>query len=176
MMTVYGERVSLRPVEPGDFAAIEGWQDPESAEYYDIYGPATLEEWPTWRRRLQSDRHKRSFAICTTDGRLIGLIELDHIAWRSGDAELRVLIGDPLYRGRGLGTDAIGALMQHAFTSLNLSRIYLRVFEENRAAIRCYQKSGFRKEGRLTRVGPDGQKRAILLMTIEKEAFLSRSA
>ena len=37
------------------------------------------------------------------ENQLIGDIELDHIAWRSGDAELRIRIGRKDLWNRGLG-------------------------------------------------------------------------
>ena len=56
---------------------------------------------------------------------LIGDIELDHIAWRSGEAELRVRIGEPSLRGKGLGTEAVRLMLAYAFERLNLTRVYV---------------------------------------------------
>ena len=101
------------------------------------------------------------------DNQVIGDIELDHIAWRSGDAELRIRIGRKDLWNQGLGTDAVETILGYAFQRLNLNRIYLRVYAHNKRAIRCYTKSGFRKEGRLnTRFGK------ILLMRITVSEYL----
>ena len=39
-------------------------------------------------------------------------------------------------------------ICKHGFETLNLNRIWLRVFETNQRAIRVYEKAGFTIEGR----------------------------
>jgi RimJ/RimL family protein N-acetyltransferase len=51
--------------------------------------------------------------------------------------------------GKGYGTEATRLLVRHAFQTLNLNRVGLEVYEFNQGAIRCYEKAGFRIEGRL---------------------------
>jgi RimJ/RimL family protein N-acetyltransferase len=58
---------------------------------------------------------------------------------------------------------------------MSLSRVYLRVFSSNLRAVRCYEKAGFRKEGRLKRRSQSGQLEEILLMRILREEYLRRS-
>jgi RimJ/RimL family protein N-acetyltransferase len=66
-------------------------------------------------------------------------------------AEFGIVIGDKNYWSRGYGTDAVTTLTGFGFGELNLQRIWLRVFDFNTRAIRCYEKSGFVLEGRLRR-------------------------
>lgn len=172
-MIIRGEKVFLRPIRPSDFPKLAAWsRDREIARYVGGQYPTRLEEYAEWHRRLQSDRHSHHLAISTHDDVLIGHIELDHIAWRSGDAELRIRIGERQHWGRGYGTEAVRLLLSHAFSSLNLKRVYLRVFSFNERAIRCYRKAGFRREGMLVRRAPDGQRRTVLLMRILRDEFL----
>lgn len=164
-MIIRGEKVVLRPIRPADLPKFVAWSnDPEVSRFVEGEYPKDLEECLEWRRRRQGDRHSVHLAVETNDHLLIGHIELDHIAWRSGDAELRIRIGEKEYWDRGYGTDAVRALVAHAFTHMRLSRVYLRVLSLNKRAIRCYEKAGFRKEGRLRRPGPDGEEITILLM------------
>jgi len=171
-MVIRGERVFLRPIQASDYPKIVAWSnDPEVAGLLEGDYPRTLEECPAWHRLSEGNRHQQRFAICTHEGVLIGDTELDHIAWRSGDAELRIRIGEKEFWDQGYGTDSVTALLGYAFSSLRLSRVYLRVFHFNKRAIRCYEKCGFRKEGRLSRPGPFGKPAVIYLMRIEKEEF-----
>jgi RimJ/RimL family protein N-acetyltransferase len=103
----------------------------------------------TWFNTLAASRGHRVMAIERHDGRLIGSIELEHIDWRGGRAELSICIGDKKCWGQGFGADAIRVFTDFAFYRLNLAHIYLRVYRGNVRAIRCYQKCGFRKEGLL---------------------------
>ncbi|NMB11133.1 MAG: GNAT family N-acetyltransferase [Firmicutes bacterium] len=173
-MKIEGERIVLRPLVPSDFSKIVKWtKDPEVGHYMDDDGsPETLEDCEEWHRNLRSNRHNQRLIITTLEGYPIGDIELDHIAWRNGDAELRIRIGEGDYRGRGYGTESVTTLLAYAFGEMNLSRIYLRVASDNFAAIRCYEKAGFRKEGKLVRSEQNGRmQRKIYLMRILKEEF-----
>ena len=103
----------------------------------------------------------------------IGEIELDHIAWRSGEAELKIIILDEDLHNRGYGTAAVLSILDQAFTKMNLNRVYLRVHATNAIALRCYEKAGFKKEGRLIRPTEWGQEE-IFLMGISKIQFLGK--
>ena len=84
------------------------------------------------------------------NGTVIGHIELAAIDRRNGSARVcRVLVGDPAYRGRGVGTVMMEKIVEIGFCRLGLHRIELAVFDFNTSAIRCYEKVGFVKEGHL---------------------------
>src|SRR5262249_29608414 len=53
----------------------------------------------------------------------------------------------PAYVGKGLGTDAMNALVDFGFGELMLERIGLVVDPENARAIASYEKCGFTREG-----------------------------
>ncbi len=105
-------------------------------------------------------------------GQRIGEVELDHIAWRSGEAELKIEIFEDRMQNHGYGTDAILTLLGHAFLKMNLSRVYLRVQADNACALHCYEKAGFKKEGRLHRLTESNTQEEIFLMGITKSQFL----
>lgn len=169
---IRGEKVNLRPVGPADLERLVAWsQDPEVNEFLEGDYPESLERAGEWLERILSDRHNKRWAILTKAGQLIGDTELDHITWRSGDAELRICIGDKSFWNRGYGTDAVQAVLHHAFGEMELQRVYLRVFSQNARAIRCYMKAGFRKEGRLERRDRFGRPREILLMRILRAEY-----
>jgi RimJ/RimL family protein N-acetyltransferase len=121
--------------------------------------------------RLGSDRpdpnavafHLRTLA----DDRLIGFVALHSIEWNNRTALLGIGIGEFDYRGKGYGTDALQLILRYAFEELNLFRIGLNVIENNRSAIRVYEKAGFRREG-VTRgaVLRDGRRYDVILMGI----------
>lgn len=53
----------------------------------------------------------------------------------------------PASRGNGIGTDATRLTLDYAFHITNLRCVYLSVLSPNTAAIRAYEKAGFRKIG-----------------------------
>lgn len=173
-MKITGERVILRSVQASDFAYIVAWTNNKQVGHFaeDDGYPETLEQCENWYRRLLSDRYNQVFVI-TLDDQPIGDIELDHIAWRSGEAEMRIRIGVPEYWSQGYGTDAVKTLLHYAFVSMQLKRIYLRVSKNNPRAIRCYQKAGFKKEGKLVRTITGEHEETIYLMRILRSEYLN---
>lgn len=73
---------------------------------------------------------------------------------------------DPAVHGRGLGTDAVRTMARHLFDDLGHHRITIDPSLENPAAIRAYEKAGFRRVGVLaaSERAPDGRWRDALLM------------
>lgn len=169
---IEGAKVVLRPLGEKDLETICGWD----SDYYvaAVPGPSDdrhLDNRKGYERILRS-RTAKMFAIEARDGSLIGDIGLVEISWRKREAELVVRIGDERYRGRGYGQDAVSCLLEYVFSNTKLARIYLRVFEENVPAIRCFQKCGFRKEWMITRKLEAGElPRRVILMTLEREDF-----
>lgn len=81
---------------------------------------------------------------------VIGHVELNNLDPENGSATLsRVLIGPREARGLGLGEHLVAVVVDHGFRDLGLHRIDLGVFDFNQAAIRCYERVGFRREGLL---------------------------
>lgn len=161
--------MGLRTARPQDAPHLLQWSlDPEVARLARGDYPTTMEETLQWLESSARDRYRKLFIIEGPDGTPIGDIDLHHIAWRSGEAELRIRIGRPALWNQGLGTDAILTLLHHAFDGRHMRRVYLRVLKSNPRAVRCYEKCGFRKEGRM-QVVEDGRQDELLLMSITKD-------
>jgi len=102
----------------------------------------------------------------------IGQIDLLHLDWKNRSAELGMVIGDARLHGRGIGTAAVRLLQQFVFMELNLNRLQLEVYEYNNKAIRCYEKCGFREEGRLREKHyTSGRYFDVVVMAILKEEY-----
>ncbi|NLM26031.1 MAG: GNAT family N-acetyltransferase [Firmicutes bacterium] len=164
-MNLTGNQVTLRQIKKDDFCYIVAWsKDPEVNRYYDAKQTENMLDISHWYKNLKGNRYQKKFMILVNE-QPIGDLEFDHIAWRSGEAELKIRIGEKDLWDKGYGTDAILVSLRYAFSKLNLNRIYLRVYADNGRAIRCYQKAGFVKEGRL---GRKGSSREIILMSIQR--------
>ncbi len=173
-MKLSGENIMLRPIQSSDFPKMIDWTNhQEIRDFCEGNYPQSLAQCQEWHQRSQSNRYQERFAIVFHD-QVIGDIELDQITWRSGDAELRIRIGEQGLWDQGLGTDAVKCLLTHAFFHMNLNRVYLKVYVDNLRAIRCYQKVGFKKEGRLRRNSSTTRFREIFLMRIFKNEFARR--
>lgn len=72
----------------------------------------------------------------------VGLAELS-IQHRWRNAEFFIQLGAD-GRGKGIGTEATRLTLDYAFHISNLANVYLTVIAANTAAIRAYEKAGFR--------------------------------
>jgi RimJ/RimL family protein N-acetyltransferase len=112
------------------------------------FRPVDKEAHEHWFAQIQSRDDVEIYGIrLKEDDRLIGTCQLLRIDREHGRCELQIRIGDPAQRGRGRGTEAVMLLLRRAFEGLGLQRVQLDVFETNQAAIRSYEKAGFRREG-----------------------------
>jgi RimJ/RimL family protein N-acetyltransferase len=108
------------------------------------------EEHQRWFEALSGRRDCQYFAIETTQGtRHLGNVWLWDIDYQHRRAEVRVLIGEPGGSNKGVGTEAIKLVTDHAFGVLNLHRVYAYVLAFNPRARRAFEKAGFQPEGLL---------------------------
>jgi RimJ/RimL family protein N-acetyltransferase len=109
------------------------------------------------------------------DGRLIGLTTLSNLDPDNGSVLFHITIGEADAWGQGYGTEATGLMLQLAFERIGLHRVALSVFSFNERAIRSYQKSGFRLEGRdREAIVRDGARFDQLTMGILAHEWLAR--
>ncbi|HYN66371.1 MAG TPA: GNAT family protein [Ornithinibacter sp.] len=82
------------------------------------------------------------------DGDLAGAAFLGDV--REGGRKARLAIGmyAPQFIGHGLGAQAIVLVLRHAFGTLGMHRVDLRVLDFNERAIAAYRACGFVEEGR----------------------------
>ena len=104
----------------------------------------------------------------------IGGIDLTSIDWTDKVGTMSIVIGDEAYRNQGIATEAIGLLLEYAFSSLDLHKVELNVYESNTAALKCYQKNGFKIEGKKREhMIIDGEYHNLVQMGILKSEFIT---
>jgi RimJ/RimL family protein N-acetyltransferase len=147
--------ILLRPFTSADFSRLIGWI--ESGEMLvqwagptEFVFPLTEDQLRKYLSGSEGDRCSRRIFTATTEaGEACGHIELGAINYDNQTASLcRVLVA-PNFRGRGLCTPMVEKALAVGFGELGLRRIELRVFGFNSSAIRCYESSGFVREGLL---------------------------
>jgi len=169
---IYGDRIRLRAITRADLPLFVDWfNDPEVTRGLMHYLPFSIEDEEDWfegMRKRPREEHPFVIEICLEDGwEAIGNCGLFSIDWRIRQAEFGIVIGAKQHWNKGYGTEALRLIAQHGFTTLNLNRIFLRVYENNPRAIRSYEKAGLSREGRLRQGHYDGgQYVDVLLMSI----------
>jgi RimJ/RimL family protein N-acetyltransferase len=147
-----GKLVYLRPLEPqdleGDYLA---WiNDPEVTHYTEVGTfPSTRRDLEEFYESTKASKSQVLLAIIDRQShRHIGNVKLGPIHWVHRKATFGILIGDKNCWGGGIGEEATRLAVEYAFQRLNLNRVDLGVFAGHEAAVRCYEKVGFKLEGR----------------------------
>jgi RimJ/RimL family protein N-acetyltransferase len=100
-------------------------------------------------KEMEEQRNLFYFTICTReDDRFIGKALLEYVDWSSGNSYIRLGIGEPEFRRKGYGSQALSLLLRYAFGELNLYRVTAVVPAYNEGALRLFQKFGFMEEVR----------------------------
>lgn len=149
---IYGERIRLRAVEREDIPRYVAWfNDPEVTAGLMMHLPMSLADETRWFEGLAGRAiEERPLAIDrkVSDGwQHIGATGLEGIEWLNRSAEFGIFIGEKILWNKGYGSEATRLMLKHGFETLNLNRIFLRVYETNPRAVRAYEKVGFVKEG-----------------------------
>jgi [ribosomal protein S5]-alanine N-acetyltransferase len=128
-----------------------GWfNDAAATEFVQQrYFPNTLErQLEFYRTGIAASTTKIQLGILPTGANaIVGVVSLSGIDWMNRKAEFGIMIGEASARGKGYGTEACLLLVQHGFERLSLNKIYLGVHAAHTAAIRSYEKAGFRIDG-----------------------------
>ena len=153
VVNIVGERVALGPLHRGLLPLLARWDN--DFRTVDLGGddprPRTTEAIAaTWEPLLRGEREGwLGFAIyALPELRPIGVANIRDFANPHGTAEFGITIGDPGERGQGYGTEATRLLLDYAFTVLGAHNVWLDTPAYNAAAIRAYEKAGFREIGR----------------------------
>ncbi len=174
---ILGAKTRLRPIERDDLPRFVLWfADPEVRDGLALYLPMSLAQEEQWfEDMLKRERDTQPLAIeaQTPEGWLhIGSAGFHEIDWHHRHAEFGIAVGEKRFWSQGYGTDATQTLVGFGFGELNLERIFLRVFADNARAVRCYEKVGFKHEGRLRRDRfHNGQYGDTLIMGILREEW-----
>ena len=84
----------------------------------------------------------------------------------------RNVIAEP---GRGLGKQAMAAILAEMFGHLSAHRVWLDAFEDNLRAQHVYRSLGFVKEGMVREcVYHEGRYRSLILMSMLESEYRSR--
>lgn len=160
-MIIEGSQFTLRPYRVGDETALVRHGNNRNVwrNLADMFPhPYTMKAAQDWVQRNVNDGIPHlSLAITVNDEVVggIGVMAKDDVYSRT--AELGYWLGVD-YWGRGIATEAVELVVQHAFNVLKLARLEAGVFAWNPASARVLEKNGFILEARLkNRVFKDGE-------------------
>jgi aminoglycoside 6'-N-acetyltransferase len=140
-----GRAVELRPLAAADGPALRAiLATPKVARWWD---PDEDPDWP-----FEADSTSQRFAVREHDSdEVIGMVQYAEETdpqYRHAGVDIML---DPRVHSRGLGADAVRTVVRHLLEDLGHHRVTIDPALANAAAIRCYEKVGFRRVGVLRR-------------------------
>lgn len=153
-ITLETARLVLRPLGRGDLADLLALdRDPEVMRYVGspagVKSPAETEQRARARieESLRGDHEPLGFwrVEGRDDGSFLGVAALLRMP-EDGDVEVAYRLARAAW-GRGIATEAAGALIVHGLRTLGLPRLVAVTYPENRASQRVLDKLGFERRG-----------------------------
>ncbi len=143
--------ITIRAAEPADYEGILETMSQPLAQENTLQLPYASAE--MWRKRLAetSPEHKRLVALI--DGKIVGnggLHPVGPSVRQRHTMGIGMAVHDAYHR-RGVGSALLAALIDVAENWMQVTRLELTVYTENKGALALYQKHGFEIEGTLRR-------------------------
>lgn len=148
MVTLYGTAIYLRALEPEDLDFIYSIENDE--HIWPVSNTSTPYSRFLIRQYLENahqdiyEARQLRLAICKKESfEAVGLIDLfdfDPLHQRAG---VGIIIQQEAQRGKGFGKEALGLLINYAFTHLQLNQLYANIDTDNDASIALFITFGF---------------------------------
>lgn len=134
-----GEDLRLRRYDGSHGFAFDWYQDPETVWLVDgvrtPYSPEKLGGMYRWL----NDHGELYFIEVLEDGNFVPIGDVTF--WQK---DMPIVIGDSRYRGRGIGSRVIGALIARG-RELGCGELWINeIYHYNTGSRRCFEKAGFR--------------------------------
>ena len=162
---LHGTQVTLRLLTEGDIEPLTRiLNQPEVSRWWGQYDDRRV------RAELLEGQGTVVYAV-EVDGTVVGSIQYsEERAPSYRHAGIDVFL-DRDWHGKGLGSDAIRTMARHLIHDRGHHRLVIDPQVDNEAAIKCYERVGFRKVGlmRAYERGPDGEWHDCLMLEALKD-------
>jgi [ribosomal protein S5]-alanine N-acetyltransferase len=156
---LHGDLTTLREVDVSDvYPLFTLFSNPEVTAYMAPPPPtiAKFAGFVEWSQRERAQGHGACFGI-VPEGvtAAVGILQIRSVDSKSSDAEWGFVLAAPFW-STGVFADAANALIEFAFTSMQVKRLEARIALRNRRAHAAVQKLGARFEATLPDSSPKG--------------------
>ena len=152
MVTLQGENIFLRALEPEDLEFIYTIENDESI--WEVSNTQTPYSKFLIRQYLENahqdiyEAKQLRLAICISKtSETIGLIDLFDFDPKNKRAGIGIIIQDKINRSNGFGKEALELLIEYSFHQLQLHQLFANIGTENNASLSLFATFGFEKIG-----------------------------
>lgn len=151
MITLKGENIYLRALEPEDLEFIHTIENDESvwevSNTQTPYSKFLIKQYLEHSQKDIFEVKQLRLVISSYKNEPIGLIDIFDFDFKNSRAGIGILIYKKNDRGHGFGAEALKLLIKYCFSHLNLHQLYCNISEENKASIKLFTKQGFKNIG-----------------------------
>lgn len=152
MVTLQGETIFLRALEPDDLSFIYAIENDESIwEMSNTYTPYSKFLISQYLENAHQDIYEAKqlrLAICKNNTfEAIGLIDLFEFDPKNMRAGVGIIIQQESNRQHGFGKEALGLVINFAFKKLQLHQLFANIGAENKASLALFTTFGFERIG-----------------------------
>lgn len=134
--------IIIQPACAADMTEVASWIDsPEKL----VMWAGTKFSYPVEAAQFADNLSKENVKafVCKKDKGIVGYGEIGSIDTQKGVAFLCRIIIRPAERGEGIGKQLFRFLVKYCRDELQLQKVYLNVFRNNKHAVELYEKEGF---------------------------------
>ena len=151
MITLQGEHIFLRALEPDDLEFIHEIENDESiweiSNTITPYSKFLIKQYLEQSHKDIYEVKQLRLIISSYDNDVLGMIDIFDFNPKNRRAGIGVLIKRQEDRKKGFGAEALKLLVDYCFTHLDLHQLYCNISEENKASIKLFSNQGFEKIG-----------------------------
>lgn len=147
-----GEKIYLRAFIRSDIPIWFDWfNDPLVTEHMNKGAfPNTETAQEEYFQYLSKSKNDIQLAIVLKkDDLLTGIVGIHKIDWIHRRGDISIVIGNREFWGKGIASEAIALITEHAFMKLNLNKLTAGVWSSNIFSKKAFEKNGFIEEALL---------------------------
>lgn len=151
MITLKGEYVYLRALEPEDLEFVHAVENDESiweiSNTQTPYSKFIIKQYLENAHKDIYEVKQLRLVISSYEDVPLGMIDIYDFDFKNNRAGIGILVKETNNRGKGYGTEALKLLVSYCFTHLGLHQLYCNISEENKTSIKLFENQGFKKVG-----------------------------
>ena len=151
MVTLKGEHIYLRALEPEDLEFVYQIENDESiweiSNTITPYSKFLIKQYLEHSHKDIFEVKQLRLVISDYEEKALGMIDLFDFDFKNSRAGVGILVKETQDRQLGYGKEALQLLINYSFTHLGLHQLYCNISEENMASIKLFTSQGFNKIG-----------------------------
>jgi len=151
LLTLKGEHIKLRALEPSDLLFLEATENDENLWHLSSsllpFSRHQLEQYLLSAKTDFFEARQLRLVIARQNNDPLGFIDLFDFDPQHQRAGVGIVITNKESRGQGYGKAALGLLINYAFKRLNLHQLYCNVLESNEPSLKLFEDLGFTRIG-----------------------------